>query len=74
MSALLGEDDLFRTLTIHPPYRLSGQTCVCANRIFVQDGIYDAFADKLAAAVRAFKVGEGTGEGITHGPLIHAAA
>jgi hypothetical protein len=47
---------------------------VCANRIFVQDGVYDAFAEKLATAVRAFKVGEGTGEGITHGPLIHAAA
>lgn len=47
---------------------------VCANRIFVQDGIYDAFAEKLAAAVRNFKVGEGVGEGITHGPLIHEAA
>ncbi|GAA5972134.1 hypothetical protein JCM11641_002510 [Rhodosporidiobolus odoratus] len=55
-------------------FRQSGQTCVCANRILVQDGIYDAFASKLAEAVRAFKVGEGTGEGITHGPLIHQAA
>lgn len=53
---------------------LSGQTCVCANRIFVQDGIYDAFAEKLATAVKAFKVGEGLKEGITHGPLIHGAA
>lgn len=56
------------------PSRLSGQTCVCANRIYVQDSVYDAFAAKLAVAVRAFKVGEGVLEGITHGPLIHAAA
>ncbi|CEQ41568.1 SPOSA6832_03294 [Sporobolomyces salmonicolor] len=47
---------------------------VCANRVYVQSGIYDAFASKLADAVRNFKVGEGTGEGITHGPLIHQAA
>lgn len=47
---------------------------VCANRIFVQDSVYDAFAAKLAVAVRAFKVGEGAIEGITHGPLIHKAA
>ncbi|GAA5971069.1 hypothetical protein JCM21900_003611 [Sporobolomyces salmonicolor] len=55
-------------------FRQSGQTCVCANRVYVQSGIYDAFASKLADAVRNFKVGEGTGEGITHGPLIHQAA
>lgn len=47
---------------------------VCANRVFVQDGIYEKFSEKLAEAVRKFKVGEGTGEGMTHGPLIHAAA
>lgn len=47
---------------------------MCANRIFVQDSVYDAFAAKLAVAVKAFKVGEGVGEGITHGPLIHQAA
>ncbi|GAA5851890.1 hypothetical protein JCM3766R1_000801 [Sporobolomyces carnicolor] len=55
-------------------FRQSGQTCVCANRVYVQEGVYDAFTAKLAEAVRNFKVGEGTGEGITHGPLIHQAA
>ncbi|GAA5825036.1 hypothetical protein JCM11251_006070 [Rhodosporidiobolus azoricus] len=55
-------------------FRQSGQTCVCANRILVQDGIYETFSSKLADAVRKFKLGEGTGEGITHGPLIHQAA
>ncbi len=55
-------------------YRNSGQTCVCANRILVQDGIYDAFAERLAAEVRKLKVGEGTLPGITQGPLINAAA
>lgn len=68
--------DLDKAVTgvVASKFRLSGQTCVCANRIFVQDSVYDAFASKLAVAVRAFKVGEGVGEGITHGPLIHAAA
>ncbi|SCV70277.1 BQ2448_1671 [Microbotryum intermedium] len=60
--------------TIVSKFRLSGQTCVCANRILVQDGVYDEFAAKLADAVRKFKVGEGTDEGITHGPLIHENA
>ncbi|KAK4047508.1 hypothetical protein OIO90_006150 [Microbotryomycetes sp. JL221] len=55
-------------------FRLSGQTCVCANRIFVQDGIYDAFAAKLVEAVKQFKVGPGHQEGVTHGPLIHSNA
>ncbi|MGY3901295.1 NAD-dependent succinate-semialdehyde dehydrogenase [Aeromonas lusitana] len=55
-------------------YRNAGQTCVCANRILVQASIYDAFADKLAAAVRAFKVGDGLGEGVQIGPLINPAA
>lgn len=55
-------------------FRQSGQTCVCANRILVQDGVYDKFAEKLAEAVRKFTVGEGTKEGVTHGPLIHQAA
>ena len=44
-------------------YRNAGQTCVCANRILVQAGIYDAFAEKLTAAVKAFKVGDGMSEG-----------
>ncbi|KAI0160626.1 Aldehyde/histidinol dehydrogenase [Xylariaceae sp. FL1272] len=55
-------------------FRSSGQTCVCANRIYVQKGIYDEFANKLAEKVKAFKVGHGFDEGITHGPLIHDRA
>ncbi len=55
-------------------YRNAGQTCVCANRILVQDGVYDAFADKLAKAVSAMKVGNGTDDGVTTGPLINKAA
>ena len=51
-------------------YRNAGQTCVCANRIYVQDGVHDAFAAKLAEKVRAFKVGRGTEPGVTIGPLI----
>ncbi|MBW8268706.1 NAD-dependent succinate-semialdehyde dehydrogenase [Caldovatus aquaticus] len=55
-------------------YRNTGQTCVCANRILVQDGVYDAFAKKLKAAVEALKVGPGMEPGVTQGPLINAAA
>ncbi|TPX08404.1 uncharacterized protein E0L32_010134 [Thyridium curvatum] len=55
-------------------FRSSGQTCVCANRIFVQKGVYDEFAQKFAEKVKAFKVGNGFSEGITHGPLIHGRA
>ncbi|HAU4908901.1 TPA: NAD-dependent succinate-semialdehyde dehydrogenase [Aeromonas hydrophila] len=55
-------------------YRNAGQTCVCANRILVQAGIYDAFAEKLTAAVKAFKVGDGMSEGTQIGPLINPAA
>jgi len=55
-------------------YRNTGQTCVCANRLFVQDGIYDRFAAKLAEKVKAFKVGAGTESGVVQGPLIDAAA
>ncbi len=51
-------------------YRNSGQTCVCANRFLVQDGIYEAFATKLAAAVAQLKLGVGTEAGVTQGPLI----
>jgi succinate-semialdehyde dehydrogenase/glutarate-semialdehyde dehydrogenase len=51
-------------------YRNNGQTCVCANRIYVQAGVYDAFAQKLVAAVEAMKVGNGFDEGVTAGPLI----
>jgi succinate-semialdehyde dehydrogenase/glutarate-semialdehyde dehydrogenase len=55
-------------------YRNTGQTCVCANRILVQDGVYDAFAAKLKAAVEALKVGPGTEPGVTQGPLINEDA
>lgn len=56
-------------------YRNTGQTCVCANRIYVQDSVYDAFAQKLAAAVEAkLNVGNGLDEGVTVGPLIDQAA
>lgn len=51
-------------------YRNAGQTCVCANRLLVQDGIYDAFAAKLKIAVEALSVGSGFEEGVTIGPLI----
>ncbi|MCE5973500.1 NAD-dependent succinate-semialdehyde dehydrogenase [Sinirhodobacter sp. WL0062] len=51
-------------------FRNNGQTCVCANRIYVQAGVYDAFAEKLAAAVRKLNVGDGLNDGITTGPLI----
>ena len=55
-------------------YRNAGQTCVCANRILVQDGIYDAFAEKLAAAAGALEVGNGLQSGVQQGPLIDEAA
>jgi succinate-semialdehyde dehydrogenase/glutarate-semialdehyde dehydrogenase len=55
-------------------YRNAGQTCVCANRILVQDGVYEAFAAKLAVKVKALKVGPGTEAGVTIGPLIDANA
>ena len=51
-------------------YRNAGQTCVCANRIYVQDRVYDAFAAKLTEKVKAFKVGAGTEPGVVIGPLI----
>ena len=55
-------------------YRNAGQTCVCANRLLVQDGVYDAFAEKLAKAVGELKVGNGVEPGVTQGPLIDAKA
>ena len=55
-------------------YRNAGQTCVCANRIYVQDGVYDVFADKFAAAVQKLKVGNGVEAGVTQGPLIDEKA
>ncbi len=55
-------------------YRNMGQTCVCANRIYVQSGIYDAFAEALTRKVEALKVGNGMDEGVEQGPLINAKA
>ncbi|MGC8525201.1 MAG: NADP-dependent succinate-semialdehyde dehydrogenase [Acidibrevibacterium sp.] len=55
-------------------YRNAGQTCVCANRLLVQDGVYDAFAAKLKVAVEALRVGDGMEPGVTQGPLINADA
>jgi succinate-semialdehyde dehydrogenase / glutarate-semialdehyde dehydrogenase len=52
-------------------YRNMGQTCVCANRFLVQEKVYDAFAEKLTARVAALKVGDGTADGVTQGPLIN---
>ncbi|MGC8203385.1 NAD-dependent succinate-semialdehyde dehydrogenase [Aliiroseovarius sp. PTFE2010] len=55
-------------------YRNNGQTCVCANRIYVQSGVYEAFAEKLKAAVDAMKVGDGFTDGVVAGPLISTEA
>ncbi|NHB75322.1 NAD-dependent succinate-semialdehyde dehydrogenase [Rhodobacter calidifons] len=55
-------------------FRNNGQTCVCANRIYVQAGVYDAFAAKLAAAVEKLAIGDGLKPGVTTGPLINEAA
>ncbi|RZS56598.1 NAD-dependent succinate-semialdehyde dehydrogenase [Sphaerotilus mobilis] len=55
-------------------YRNAGQTCVCANRLYVQAGVYDAFVEKLAAKARAIQVGNGFAPGVNQGPLIDAQA
>ena len=55
-------------------FRNAGQTCVCANRIMVQDGVYEAFAGKLSAAVATLKMGNGTDDGVNVGPLINERA
>ena len=55
-------------------YRNAGQTCVCANRIYVQDGVYDEFVKKFSAKVKTLKVGNGFEEGVSQGPLIEDAA
>ena len=55
-------------------YRNAGQTCVCANRLYVQDGVYDQFVKKFAAKVKAMKVGNGFDPGVVQGPLIEDAA
>lgn len=55
-------------------YRNAGQTCVCANRIYVQDGVYERFVELFAARVQTLKVGNGFESGVTQGPLIEPAA
>ncbi len=55
-------------------YRNTGQTCVCANRLLVQEGVYDSFVARLARRVQSLKVGPGSDEGVAQGPLIDAAA
>jgi succinate-semialdehyde dehydrogenase/glutarate-semialdehyde dehydrogenase len=55
-------------------YRNMGQTCVCANRLYAQEGIYDAFVDKLAKKVAAMKIGNGADDGVVQGPLINKDA
>lgn len=55
-------------------YRNAGQTCVCANRLYVQEGVYDAFAEKFAAKVNELKVGNGLEDGVSQGPLINENA
>ena len=60
--------------TIISKFRNTGQTCVCANRLYVQDGVYDAFAEKLIAAVKQLRVGNGFEAGVAQGPLIDEAA
>lgn len=66
--------DLAIASVMQSKFRNAGQTCVCANRILVQDGIYDRFAERLSAAVAELKVGDGLQSGVTIGPLINAAA
>lgn len=60
--------------TIVSKYRNMGQTCVCSNRIYVQDGVYDEYCEKLVTAVQKLTVGDGLSDGITQGPLINPAA
>jgi succinate-semialdehyde dehydrogenase/glutarate-semialdehyde dehydrogenase len=60
--------------TIATKFRNMGQTCVCANRIYVQDGIYDRYVAALTAAVESLRVGDGFADGVEQGPLIDEAA
>ncbi len=60
--------------TIASKFRNMGQTCVCSNRIYVQDEIYDQYAEKLVSAVQDLNVGDGLADGVTQGPLINSAA
>jgi succinate-semialdehyde dehydrogenase / glutarate-semialdehyde dehydrogenase len=73
---IFADADLDRAVAgvIASKFRNAGQTCVCANRIFVESAIYDAFAAKLRDTVGALRVGDGLEEGVAIGPLINAAA
>jgi len=73
---IFDDADLDRALTgvLASKFRNGGQTCVCANRIFVQDAVYDRFAAMLAQAVAAMRVGDGMDDGVVIGPLINQAA
>ncbi len=62
------------TGAIASKYRNAGQTCVCANRMLVQDGVYEAFTGKLAEAIKQFRLGDGSEDGINMGPLIDEGA
>ena len=66
--------DVAVTAALASKFRNTGQTCVCANRLLVQDGIYDAFAGALAVQVAGLKVGAGIEDGVTQGPLIDGPA
>jgi succinate-semialdehyde dehydrogenase / glutarate-semialdehyde dehydrogenase len=59
---------------VQSKFRNMGQTCVCANRIYAQDGIYDSFVEKLTQAVKKLQVGDGLSDGVTQGPLINQSA
>jgi succinate-semialdehyde dehydrogenase / glutarate-semialdehyde dehydrogenase len=62
------------TSAILSKFKVTGQTCVCANRMYVQEGIYDAFAKRLVEEVQKFRVGHGADEGVTHGPMTTSVA
>lgn len=62
------------TSAIASKFKVSGQTCVCANRIYVQEGIYEKFSQRLVEEVKKFRVGNGADEGVTHGPLTTSVA
>ncbi|KAI6780091.1 uncharacterized protein J7T54_004223 [Emericellopsis cladophorae] len=62
------------TSALASKFKVSGQTCVCANRIYVQDGIYDRFSARLVEEVKKLRVGNGADEGVTHGPLTTSVA
>ncbi len=66
--------DLAITGAMASKYRNTGQTCICANRFYVQEGVYDLFVQKLAVAVSGLKVGSGLDDGVTQGPLIDGKA